>query len=124
MELADYLQWLVDAGLGTMPGTAAEILDDEIRDILSPNKLKTRPLGRDHQGRPRDRPALDLDADVRPHRESRTTSPATSTLLREIQKETGGFTEFVPLGFIHERNMLYNLMGSAARARRWMKTCA
>jgi 2-iminoacetate synthase ThiH len=33
-------------------------------------------------------------------------------LLREIQKETGGFTEFVPLGFIHERNLLYNLLGS------------
>jgi hypothetical protein len=33
-------------------------------------------------------------------------------ILREIQKETGGFTEFVPLGFIHERNLLYNLLGS------------
>ena len=33
-------------------------------------------------------------------------------ILRDIQKDTGGFTEFVPLGFIHERNMLYNFMGS------------
>ena len=41
MELEAYLRWLVEAGLGTIPGTAAEILDDEIRDILSPQKLKT-----------------------------------------------------------------------------------
>ena len=41
MELGDYLSWLVGSGLGTMPGTAAEILDDEVRDKLSPNKLKT-----------------------------------------------------------------------------------
>ena len=40
MPLADYLRWLVDAGLGTMPGTAAEILDDEIREVVSPRKLK------------------------------------------------------------------------------------
>ena len=39
MPLAEYLRWLVDAGLGTMPGTAAEILDDEVRKILSPNKI-------------------------------------------------------------------------------------
>ena len=41
MPLAEYLEWLIDAGLGTMPGTAAEILDDELRAVLSPNKLKT-----------------------------------------------------------------------------------
>jgi hypothetical protein len=52
MKLAEYLQWLVDAGLGTMPGTAAEILDDEVRDILSPKKLKDRALDRDHQRPP------------------------------------------------------------------------
>ena len=67
----------VDAGLGTMPGTAAEILDDEIRKIISPNKLR-RALGRDRDGRARDRAALDLDDHVRPHRDSRATSPRTS----------------------------------------------
>ena len=41
MPLDEYLRWLVDAGLGTMPGTAAEILDDEVRKILSPKKLRT-----------------------------------------------------------------------------------
>jgi FO synthase len=41
MELRDYLRWLMEAGLGTMPGTAAEILDDSIRRILSPKKLMT-----------------------------------------------------------------------------------
>ena len=42
MKLSEYFQWLIDAGLGTIPGTAAEILDDEVRQILSPNKLRTR----------------------------------------------------------------------------------
>src|SRR5262249_16599692 len=40
MPIAELQRWLVEAGLGTMPGTAAEILDDEIRQIVSPNKLR------------------------------------------------------------------------------------
>ncbi len=53
MELADYLRWLVDAGLGTMPGTAAEILDDEIREHPLAEQAQDRALGRDHPRRPR-----------------------------------------------------------------------
>jgi FO synthase len=111
MPLAGYLQWLVDAGLGTMPGTAAEILDDEIRDILSPKKLKTarwEEIIRTAHG-------IGLRSSstlMYGHIEERRHIAGHLELLRDIQKDTGGFTEFVPLGFIHERNMLYNFMGA------------
>ena len=111
MELSAYLSWLVDAGLGTMPGTAAEILDDEIRNILSPKKLKTarwEEIVRAAHG-------IGLRSSstlMYGHIEERRHIAGHLDLLRNIQKDTGGFTEFVPLGFIHERNMLYNYMGS------------
>jgi CofH subfamily radical SAM domain protein len=111
MELRDYLRWLMDAGLGSMPGTAAEILDDEVRSIVSPRKLKT---------------ARWVEIIEAAHA---VGLPSTSTvmyghietvehvanhlaLIRDIQKRTGGFTEFVPLGFIHERNILFNHMNA------------
>jgi 7,8-didemethyl-8-hydroxy-5-deazariboflavin synthase CofH subunit len=106
MPLADYLSMLRDNGLGTLPGTAAEILDDEIRHVLSANKLST---------------AQWIDVIRTAHRCGiRTTStlmyghcetPAhwvrQMRLLREIQNETGGFTEFVPLGFVHQNTLLF-----------------
>jgi 7,8-didemethyl-8-hydroxy-5-deazariboflavin synthase CofH subunit len=111
MKLSEYLQWLIDAGLGTMPGTAAEILDDEIRDILSPNKLKTARwveiVKAAHGLGLRSTSTL-----MYGHIEKPRHIAAHLDLIREIQKETGGFTEFVPLGFIHERNLLYNLLGA------------
>ncbi|HEB90739.1 MAG TPA: 7,8-didemethyl-8-hydroxy-5-deazariboflavin synthase subunit CofH, partial [Deltaproteobacteria bacterium] len=111
MKLEEYLQWLIDAGLGTMPGTAAEILDDEIRKILSPNKLKTERwveiIKAAHGLGLRSTATL-----MYGHIEKPRHVAAHLDLLREIQKETGGFTEFVPLGFIHERNLLYNLLGA------------
>jgi len=111
MKLEEYLQWLIDAGLGTMPGTAAEILDDEIRNILSPNKLKTNRwveiIKAAHGLGLRTTSTL-----MYGHIEKPRHIAGHLDLLREIQKETGGFTEFVPLGFIHERNLLYNLLGA------------
>jgi 7,8-didemethyl-8-hydroxy-5-deazariboflavin synthase CofH subunit len=115
MPLPDYLRWLMAAGLGSMPGTAAEILDDEIRKVVSPNKLRT------------DRWIEIVEA------AHAVGLPSTSTLMyghiethehvanhlgliREIQKRTGGFTEFVPLGFIHERNLLFNHMNARSGA--------
>lgn len=111
MPLDEYLRWLVDAGLGTIPGTAAEILDDEVRNVLSPNKLKTARwveiVRAAHEIGLRSTSTL-----MYGHIEEPRHIAAHLDLLRGIQKETGGFTEFVPLGFIHERNLLYNLMGS------------
>lgn len=105
-SLVDYLRMLREAGLGSIPGTAAEILDDKVRRLLSPNKLKVR------QWIEVIRTAHELGI------------PSTSTmmyghveraehwihhllLLREIQMDTGGFTEFVPLGFIHSQTRLF-----------------
>ncbi|MCH2186261.1 5-amino-6-(D-ribitylamino)uracil--L-tyrosine 4-hydroxyphenyl transferase CofH [Myxococcota bacterium] len=111
MELPDYLQWLMDAGVGSLPGTAAEILDDEIRNILSPRKIKTQrwvEIIRTAHG-------LGLPTTstlMYGHIEQPRHVAAHLGLIREIQKETGGFTEFVPLGYIHEMNDLYNVLGS------------
>jgi len=109
MELRDYLRWLVDAGLGTMPGTAAEILDDEVRDVVSPKKLKTARwieiIEAAHSIGLRSTATL-----MYGHIETSRHVANHLKLLRDIQKRTGGFTEFVPLGFIHERNILFNHM--------------
>ena len=100
MPLADYLAMLKDEGLGSLPGTAAEILDDGVRQLLSRLKVTVKQW---------------VEVITTAHR---LGIPTTSTmmyghveepvhwvnqlcLLRDIQKETGGFTEFVPLGFIH-----------------------
>jgi 7,8-didemethyl-8-hydroxy-5-deazariboflavin synthase CofH subunit len=107
MPLADYLCMLRDNGLDTLPGTAAEILDDEIRHILSANKLTT---------------AQWIDVIRTAHRCGiRTTSTMMygsaetpehwvrqMRLLRDIQSESGGFTEFVPLGFVHQNTILFH----------------
>jgi 7,8-didemethyl-8-hydroxy-5-deazariboflavin synthase CofH subunit len=111
MELPDYLRWLMDAGLGSLPGTAAEILDDEIRDILSPRKLKTdrwvEIIKTAHSvGLPT------TSTIMYGHIETSGHIARHMGLIRRIQKETGGFTEFVPLGYIHEMNELYNVLGS------------
>ncbi len=111
MELADYLRWLVEAGLGTMPGTAAEILDDSVREVISPNKLKkdrwVEIVKTAHGLGLRSTSTL-----MYGHIESVRHVAQHLELLRDIQKETGGFTEFVPLGFIHEKNLLFNHLGA------------
>jgi 7,8-didemethyl-8-hydroxy-5-deazariboflavin synthase CofH subunit len=111
MELADYLRWLQDAGLGTIPGTAAEILDDEVRRVIEPRKLGTARwveiVETAH------RVGLRSTATVMyGHIESPRHVAAHMGLIRDLQKRTGGFTEFVPLGFIHEKNRLYNHLGA------------
>jgi FO synthase len=111
MELRDYLRWLMDAGLGTIPGTAAEILDDSVRAIVSPRKLATARwveiVKAAHSVGLRSTSTL-----MYGHIESVEQVAAHLNLLREIQRETGGFTEFVPLGFIHDRNILFNHMNA------------
>jgi len=111
MELRDYLRWLVDAGLGSIPGTAAEILDDSVRAIVSPRKLTTARwveiVKAAHAVGLRSTSTL-----MYGHIETVEQVAAHLDLLREIQRETGGFTEFVPLGFVHERNILFNHMNA------------
>src|ERR1700719_3170936 len=116
MALRDYLRMMKDEGLGSIPGTAAEILDDRVRKELSPNKL---PAGRwveiitaaHEMGIPT------TSTMMYGHVEDPADWVRHILLLRAIQKRTGGFTEFVPLGFIHENTRLYKHGGARPGAR-------
>jgi FO synthase len=113
VSIREFLETLKAAGLGSLPGTAAEILDDEIRRIICPDKPTTRDW---------------LDVVAQAHAVGlRTTSTimfghleryahwARHLLhLRDLQQDTRGFTEFVPLPFVHMEAPLY-LKGQARR---------
>jgi len=107
MPLADYLQMLRDNGLDTLPGTAAEILDDQVRNILSRNKLSTEQwievIKTAHRCGIRTTSTL-----MYGHVETTTHWVDQILLLRNIQRETGGLTEFVPLGFVHQNTLLFH----------------
>lgn len=106
LTICEFLQELKDAGLGSLPGTSAEILDDRVRQRISPGRIST---------------AEWIEVIQTAHR---LGIPTTSTLmfghvetvadqmrhlelLRSIQQETGGFTEFVPLSFVHQEAPLF-----------------
>lgn len=96
----DYLQRLVDAGLGSLPGTAAEILDDEVRTMLCPDKINTREwlsiIETAH------RVGLRTTATIMFGHVEKSRSWSRHLLaIRDLQERTGGFTEFVPLPFVH-----------------------
>ena len=107
MPLNDYLVMLRDNGLDTLPGTAAEILDDDVRFVLSRNKLSTAQwtdvIGTAHRNGIRTTSTL-----MYGHVETSEHWVNQLTLLREIQGETRGFTEFVPLGFVHQNTLLFH----------------
>ena len=107
MPLADYLSMLRDHGLGTLPGTAAEILDDEVRAVLSRNKLSAahwiEVIRTAHRCGIRTTSTM-----MYGHTETPAHWVRQMLLLRQIQKETGGFTEFVPLGFVHQNTLLFH----------------
>lgn len=104
--LDDYLMMLRDEGLGSMPGTAAEILDTEIRLRLTRNKLSADEWERIIRAAH----ALGIPTTATimyGHIDGPVHWAAHVDRVRAIQKDTGGFTEFVPLGFIHENTRLY-----------------
>jgi FO synthase len=106
MKLRDYLTMLRDNGLDTLPGTAAEILDDEIRQVLSRNKLSSEQW----QEVIRTAHACGIPSTstlMYGHRETPDHWVRQLSLFRQIQAETGGFTEFVPLGFVHQNTLLF-----------------
>ena len=107
MNLRDYLSMLRDNGLGTLPGTAAEILDDQVRFILSRNKLSTEQwidvIRTAHSCGIRSTSTL-----MYGHVETTEHWVNQLLLLRQIQAESGGFTEFVPLGFVHQNTLLFH----------------
>ena len=110
-SLAEYLTWLKHAGLGTIPGTAAEILDDALRARIAPRRLPTRRWV--EIVRAAHSVGLRSSATIMyGHIEDTRQIAAHLGLLRDLQKETGGFTEFVALGFIHERTALGHSLGA------------
>jgi len=120
VPVADYLRRLRDEGLGSLPGTAAEILDDEVRALICPDKLSTagwlEVVGAAHQvGLPTTSTIMFGHLD-RPEHWARHL-----LALRRQQFATGGFTEFVPLPFVHMASPIY-LRGQGRRGPTWRES--
>ncbi len=104
--LDQYLRRLMDAGLRSLPGTAAEILDDPVREILCPDKITTDEWLEAH--RTAHRVGLRSNVTIMFGAVESPVSWARHLLrTRELQAETGGFTEFVGLPFVHMATPLY-----------------
>jgi len=111
MSIREWLISLREAGLDTIPGTAAEILDDEVRWILTKGKLPTSQwveiVSTAHEVGLRSSSTM-----MYGHVDTPSHWVAHLNVLRGIQDRTGGFTEFVPLPFVHQSSPLY-LAGAA-----------
>ena len=113
VDLVTYLTRLKDAGLKTLPGTAAEILDDDIRVELCPDKINSQQWLDVH--RAAHSVGLRSNITIMFGAVEGVDSWATHLLrTRDLQKETGGFTEFVPLPFVHMATPIF-LKGRARR---------
>jgi FO synthase len=111
LPLEDYLAALRDAGLASLPGTAAEVLDDEVRRVICPDKVTTVQWLRVHDVA--HRVGLRSTTTIMFGHVDGPQSWARHLLeLREQQRRSGGFTEFVPLPFVHMEAPIY-LKGSA-----------
>lgn len=117
IPLADFLRRLIDAGLGSLPGTAAEILDDEVRATLCPDKINTQQwfdvVDTAHHLGLKTTATIMFGHIDRPHHWARHL-----LRLREQQQRTGGFTELVPLPFVHMESPIY-LKGMSRRGPTW-----
>jgi len=104
--LRNYLLRLKEAGLASLPGTAAEILDNSVRATLCPDKINTEEWLECH----RQAHGIGLGSNITimygsiEHPESWARH---IVVTRELQKETGGFTEFIPLPFVHMASPIY-----------------
>ena len=115
--LESYLTRLKDAGLRTLPGTAAEVLDDEVRAVLCPDKVTTEQWLEVHRVAHsvglRSNVTIMFGSVEEPRHWARHL-----VVTRSLQKETGGFTEFVPLPFVHMASPIY-LQKKARRGPRF-----
>ncbi len=113
MDLREFLESLREAGLGTLPGTAAEILDDEVRAVLCPDKINSAQwlevMETAHEVGFRTTATI-----MYGHIEQARHWARHLLRIRQLQQRTGGFTEFVPLPFVHMEAPLY-LKGRARR---------
>jgi FO synthase len=120
VPLVDYLARLRDAGLGSLPGTAAEILDDEVRRVICPDKVTTAQWLEVHDTA--HRVGLRSNATMMFGHVDAPRHWARHLLrIREQQRRSGGFTEFVPLPFVHMEAPMY-LKGRARRGPTWGET--
>jgi len=106
-SVQDYLKMLKEAGLGSIPGTAAEILDQKIRDKISPGRISVK----DWIKVVKCAHSIGLSSTstiMYGHIENYIHITKHLSILKDIQKETGGFTEFVPLSFVHTEAPMYN----------------
>ena len=117
VTVREFLTRLRDAGLGTLPGTAAEILDDRVREHLCPDKVRTAEWAEvmitAHE--------LGLRATttmMMGHIDGPRSWANHLEVLRQIQRRTGGFTEFVPLPFVHMGSPIF-LQGKARPGPTW-----
>ena len=104
--LDQYLRRMMEAGLRTLPGTAAEILDDEIRAVLCSDKVNTEEWL--HAHRTAHQVGLNSNITIMFGSVEQPVHWARHIVrTRDLQKETGGFTEFVPLPFVHMAAPIY-----------------
>jgi FO synthase len=120
LSLRAFLERLRAEGLGSLPGTAAEILDDEVRERICPDKLDTREwlevVETAH------RVGLRTTATIMfGHVEGPQSWAAHLLHVRDLQERTGGLTEFVPLPFVHMEAPMY-LRGGSRRGPTWRET--
>ena len=106
LPIREYLLRLKEAGVNSLPGTAAEILDQKLRDKISPGRISVKNwieiIKTAHKV------GIPSTATIMfGHLETPEDRARHIGLIREIQKETGGFTEFVPLNFIHTEAPMY-----------------
>jgi len=117
IPVREFLTMLRDAGLGTLPGTAAEILDDRIREHLCPDKIRTAQWAEvmltAHELGLRSTATMMFG-----HVDDPVSWANHIEVLRSIQQRTGGFTEFVPLPFVHMGAPIY-VRGQARPGPTW-----
>jgi FO synthase len=118
--VADQLRLLKEAGLGTLPGTAAEILDDRIRKYLCPDKIRTQEwvdvVSEAHRQGIRSTSTIMFGSMEGPESWARHL-----IVLRDLQARTGGITEFVPLPFVHMEAPMFR-KGRARQGPTWEET--
>ena len=104
--IREYLQGLKSAGVGSLPGTSAEVLDQELRDLISPGRIRVdqwvEVITNAHElGIPT------TSTVMFGHVETNEQIARHMALLRDIQQQTGGFTEFVPLSFVNSEAPMF-----------------
>src|SRR5918912_1340870 len=107
IHVEEYLKMLKEAGVGSLPGTAAEILDQDIRDMISPGRISVEDWIRIVKV------AHSINIPTTStimygHTETSVHQANHLALIRRIQSQTHGFTEFVPLSFVHTEAPIYN----------------